>query len=706
VSNVEERALSWQHLLEALPDATALLDHRGVMHYVNTLLATMTGYTREQLEGQNVQMLVPSRHRDSEEVVRRQHASDPNTRLIWSDRDLTVLRSDGSELSVDFALSPLSLEGRAWAVAQIRDNSERRTAEHALAEAEEHFRLAFEDNMAPMLFLNLDDEIIAANDAFCSMIGLSRQELLGRNSQHFTYPEDLGITEEAHRRIAKGETGQVRYVKRYLRKDGRVLVVEVSKSPARDAEGRTLYFVVSERDITEERALTAQLSHQALHDPLTGLANRALFDDRLAQAHSRILRNGGVGAVLLLDLDEFKGVNDTHGHLVGDQLLIAITRRLEQVTRSSDTLCRFGGDEFLYLSEGLRSPEEAEQLAGRLLESLAAPFAIAGSLIEQHASIGVVTWDQTSVESSEFVQNADVALYEAKRLGKGRFVVFTPDMHQQAVSGLELAQELRQALHAGDILMHFQPIIDLATSRAVGFEALMRWQHPQRGFVPPSVFLPIAEQSDLILELGAFALREVVKAVSSWALPDDLPGERPYVSVNLSAHQFHDPGLVAMVEEAVTKSALSPGSLVIEITESTALVDVSETINVMQRLKRLGVDIALDDFGTGFSSLSYLMLLRPRIIKIDQSFVRPAPDSLHSDALLEMIVSLGHRLEMTMLGEGIETSQQLGRLSHLDCELGQGFLWSPAVPAKDAASMLSAAPEHWGQGVQPVTSDH
>jgi Amt family ammonium transporter len=703
VSNLEEQALSWQHLLEALPDATALLDNRGIMHNVNTLLATMTGYTREQLEGQNVQMLVPSRHRESEEVVRRQRASDPNTRLIWSDRDLTVLRSDASELSVDFALSPLSIDGEAWAVAQIRDNSARRAAEHALAEAEEHFRLAFEDNMAPMLFLNLQDEVIAANDAFCSMIGLSREELLGRDSKHFTYPEDVGITEEGHRRIAKGESGQVRYVKRYLRKDGRVLVVEVSKSSARDASGRTLYFVASERDITEERALTAQLSHEALHDPLTGLANRALFDDRLAQAHSRILRNGGVGAVLLLDLDDFKGVNDTHGHPVGDQLLIAITRRLEQVTRSSDTLCRFGGDELLYLSEGLKSPEEAEQLAGRLLESLSEPFNIAGSLIEQHASIGIVTWDESSIESTEFVQNADVALYEAKRLGKGHHVVFTPSMHQQAVSSLELAQELRHALRAGEVLMHFQPIIDLSTSRAVGFEALMRWQHPQRGFVPPSVFIPIAEQSELILELGAFAVREAIAAVSSWTVPHGLRGERPYVSVNLSAHQFHDPGLVAMIEESLSKSALSPGSLVIEITESTALVDVNETINVMQRLKRLGVDIALDDFGTGFSSLSYLMLLRPRIIKIDQSFVRTTPADA-ADALLEMIVLLGHRLEMTVLGEGIETSQQLGRLSHLDCELGQGFLWSPAVPAKDAASMLCAAPEHWGHGARPVTT--
>jgi diguanylate cyclase (GGDEF)-like protein len=469
--------------------------------------------------------------------------------------------------------------------------------------------------------------------------------------------------------------------------------VEVSRSPARDADGKTLYFIISERDITEERALTARLSHQALHDPLTGLANRALFLDRLSQAHARVARQGGMGAVLLLDLDDFKGVNDTHGHLIGDQLLVAIARRLEEVARTSDTLCRFGGDEFLYLADGLSSPEEAEQVALRLTEALAEPFSVTGIHIGQHASIGVVLWDANRTDYAEIVQDADVALYEAKRAGKGHHVIFTAGMHQQAVSSFALVQDLRRALVSGEISMHYQPIVDLTVTGVVGFEALMRWEHPERGWVPPAVFIPLAEQSDLILELGAFALHEAVTAASTW-LTDKEEGLRPYVTVNLSAHQFRDPGLVAMIEKALETSELSPERLIIEITESVTLLYIAETLNVMEDLNRLGVGFALDDFGTGYSSLSYLALMRPKIIKIDQSFVSPAHESVHNDTLLQTIVSLGQKLNMTVLAEGIETKPQLNRLQELGCDLGQGYLFSRAVAAQEVQGFIDLPSGH------------
>jgi diguanylate cyclase (GGDEF)-like protein/PAS domain S-box-containing protein len=554
--------------------------------------------------------------------------------------------------------------------------------------------LAFEDNMAPMICTDLNDAIIAANNAFCEMVGFTKEELMGHDSKIFTFPEDVGITEESHRRATTGDGAPARYTKRYLRKDGRIIYVEVSRSPARDAQGKTLYFVISERDITEERALTARLSHQALHDPLTGLANRALFLDRLAQAHSRVVRQGGMGAVLLLDLDDFKGVNDTHGHLIGDQLLVSIARRLEEVSRSADTLCRFGGDEFLYLADGLTSPDEAEQIAGRLLEAIAEPFSVAGIHIGQHASIGVVLWDATRSDYAEIVQDADVALYEAKRQGKGHHVLFTTGMHQQAVSHFALVQDLRQALTSGEISMHYQPIVDLTVTGVVGFEALMRWQHPERGWVPPSVFIPLAEQSDLILELGAFALHEAVTAASSWS-PAHGETSAPYVTVNLSAHQFGDPGLVPMIEKALNSSGLSPERLIIEITESVTLLYINETLSVMEELNRIGIGFALDDFGTGYSSLSYLALMRPRIIKIDQSFVSPMIESIRNDTLLEAIVSLGHNLDMTMLAEGIESKAQLQRLQALGCELGQGYLFSRAVPASEVPAMLAQMPGSW-----------
>jgi diguanylate cyclase (GGDEF)-like protein/PAS domain S-box-containing protein len=584
-------------------------------------------------------------------------------------------------------LSELAAE-LAFGIERLRDIQRLKENDQFVREAEERFRLAFEHNMAPMLFSDLSDQVIAVNDSFCRMVGFSRDELMGHDSKQFTYPEDVGITEETLVRLSSEQIDQVRYVKRYLRKDGRIIVSEVSRSPARDASGKILYFVSSERDITEERALAEQLSHQALHDSLTGLANRALFEDRLTQAHARIARQGGFGAVLLLDLDDFKGVNDAHGHLVGDQLLTGLARRFEFVTRSTDTLSRFGGDEFLYLAEGLDSPEEAEDVAARLIDVLAEPFSIHGLNLEQHASIGIVVFDGTTEDSSELIQRADVALYEAKRQNRGRYSLFTPSMHQQAVSHFELVQELRRALQTGELSMHFQPIVKLDSAAVVGFEALMRWQHPERGWVPPNSFIPLAEQSDLILELGHFALTQSIQAASAWQATEKTGGVLPYVTVNLSAHQFHDPALLGMIEGALATTGLAPERLIIEITESAMLVNVAETMSVMERIGALGIGFALDDFGTGYSSLSYLALLHPTIIKIDQSFVSPPKESPRNDTLLEAIVSLGHKLGMTMLAEGIETKPQLDRLHNLGCEFGQGFFWSPAVANDKVETML------------------
>ena len=690
MSTPEDLSISWQNLLEALPDGTALIDVLGVMHYVNAELAYLTGYTHDELVGQNVQILIPPVLRPMEGEARRQYARDPDARLIWNDRALTVLCKDGSERSVDFALSPLTVDGHRWTVGSIRDNSAQRAAEQARIEAEQHFRLAFEDNMAPMVFTDLQDRIIAANEAFCTMVGRTRNELIGFDSKPFTYPDDVGITEESHARFLQGEIRQVRYVKRYLHKDGRMIVAEVSKSPARDKTGKTLYFIISERDITEERMLTARLSHQALHDPLTGLANRALLDDRLAHAHSRILRQGGHGALFLLDLDDFKGVNDTYGHLVGDQLLEGVARRLDGVTRTTDTLCRFGGDEFLYLAEGITGPEEAELIATRFLRSLDEPFAIGGLSLEQRASLGVVVWDSSNAEVSDVLRDADVALYEAKRLGKGRHFVYVPGMHDQVVNRFSIVQELRQAVSSDELAMHYQPIVRLSTSEVVGFEALMRWHHAKRGWVPPSDFIPLAEQSGLILDLGAFALHESIMAASEWGRSKNSLSE-PYVSVNLSARQFHDPGLLNLVKRELDECSLPADRLILEITEGVALMEIADTLKMIEQLTALGIGVALDDFGTGFSSLSYLALLNPMIIKVDQSFVRPVTITKHSDRLLETIVSLGHNLGMTMLAEGIETVEQLETLRELHCSLGQGFLFSRAVPFAETVSMVGTS---------------
>ncbi|MHB1087275.1 MAG: putative bifunctional diguanylate cyclase/phosphodiesterase [Acidimicrobiales bacterium] len=681
-------------LSEAVLDGIVVIDDRGVIRHVNRRVASLTGYSREEMIDQDVDVLIPGRFHRHHDAHLSSYVGHLNPRQLGTSRDFTLQCRDGSEIAVDIALSPFELDDKKWVTATIRDDRAQRAMERSHDDVEQRFRLAFESNMAPMMFHDHENRVIAVNDAFCLMIGRTRDELVGLDSTAYTHPEDLGITEATHDRFTSGEVSQARYVKRYLHKDGQVIVVEVLKAPARDGAGNTLYYVLSQRDITEERALTAQLSHQALHDPLTGLANRALFSDRLSQALARAARFGDLGAVLLLDLDDFKGVNDTYGHVVGDQLLRSVAQRLEEITRTSDTLCRFGGDEFLYLAEALDSPDQAHELAQRVLGTFAEPFSVAGTLLQLGVSAGIVLWDGPGTSTTEVIQNADIALYEAKRTGKSRSVFFTANMQLKAMSRFALTQQLRHALHSGALEMHFQPIIDLRTSEVVGFEALMRWQHEERGWVPPSVFIALAEESELILEIGLFALRESVAALLWW---DELAvhAQRPFVTVNLSLRQFHDPALVSTIANALSTSGLEPSRLILEITESVTLLEINETLNVIERLKRLGIAIALDDFGTGYSSLSYLTLLQPKIIKIDQSFVSPSHESVHNNTLLEAIVSLGRNLNMIVIAEGIETESQLERLRQVDCDLGQGHLFSRAMPIGDLKELVDEDLGHW-----------
>jgi diguanylate cyclase (GGDEF)-like protein/PAS domain S-box-containing protein len=519
------------------------------------------------------------------------------------------------------------------------------------------------------------------------MVGFSRDELLGHDSTPFTHPDDVGLTEATHRRVLTGEADHVRYVKRYMRKDGQVIDVEVSRSPARDADGKILYFVFSERDITEERKLTEQLSHQALYDSITGLANRTLMENQLSKARAGVLRRGGLNALFLLDLDDFKGINDTQGHLIGDELLIGVARRFESVTRPADTLCRFGGDEFLYLAEGLESLADVQSIARRLLSALEEPFHFLDIAVEQRASVGVVVWGADDSTDIDLLQNADVALYEAKRAHRGDFVIYESSMHEEASNRFMLVQELRNSLSRGELQLYYQPIVQLPDTKVVGFEGLIRWYHPERGWVAPSEFIPLAERSDTIFEIGTFAIESAIATASSWATATD-NGESPFVCVNLSAKQFHSPHLVPLIESTLQRYGLEPSRLVLEITEGVAISNFGETMNTLSRLDRIGVGIALDDFGTGFSSLSYLAKINPRLIKVDQSFVQLASASARDATLLEAIVTLGGNLNVTMLAEGVETSDQFTRLVGLGCKLAQGFLFSPAVASAQATDMV------------------
>ncbi|NNN12787.1 MAG: EAL domain-containing protein [Acidimicrobiaceae bacterium] len=564
---------------------------------------------------------------------------------------------------------------------KVRDLARKQTTVETLAKSEERFRLAFDDNVAGMALVDLDLSVLRVNRSLCEMLGYSQEELVGRSIAEFTHLDDRLLTAEENDRLVLGEVDQLYHSKRLLRKSGEVVFTEVSRTLARDEMGNPSFVLGSIRDITKERILASRLSHQALHDPLTGLPNRVLLQDRMPLARYKAAYHLRSRALLLLDLDDFKRVNDTFGHHVGDQLLVSLAHRLKEIIRPSDTLYRFGGDEFIYLAEELDNLADAEGIAKLLLDAFAEPFVVEGIAIDQSASIGVVECEPDSdKDCDEVLRAADTAMYEAKKQGKSRYVLFAQEMGEQLSRRFKLAQDLKQANSFGELEMYYQPIVNLGTGMVAGYEALMRWQHPKHGSVPPDVFIPIAEESDLILKLGSFALGEACRAAASWRAVDS--GTRPpYVAVNVSIRQFHDPKLLSTVEEALASSGLAPQRLVIEITESVALSDFTTAATVIGQFKQLGVAVALDDFGTGYSSLSYLATLRPKIIKIDRSFVSPALANFHAKQLLRAIVLFCHGLDIVALAEGIETQEQLHFLLTLGCQFGQGYLFSPAVPA-------------------------
>jgi diguanylate cyclase (GGDEF)-like protein len=436
--------------------------------------------------------------------------------------------------------------------------------------------------------------------------------------------------------------------------------------------------------LTQERNALAQanesaatIRHQAQHDALTGLPNRILFVERVEQA----MRAGGDQAVLFVDLDDFKRVNDSLGHAAGDELLVAVARRLRASLRDTDTAARLGGDEFAVLVHD-GGVELASKVASRIIAALREPVEVSGTRMPVQASVGIATALQQR-DTDALLRNADVAMYAAKEGGKGRFAVFEPAMHDRLRDRVGLEADLRRALERGELVLAYQPLVSLADGGVVGAEALVRWQHPTRGLLSPAAFLPVAEESGLILPLGRWVLREACRQVGQWTSGHG--GRRLPISVNLSAHQLHHPGLVDEVVGALADTGLDPGALVLEVTESAVLRDHEVVAARLGALRARGVRIALDDFGTGYSSLSHLLYLPVDQLKIDRSFVRA------DDAIVAAILQLGQRLGLEVVAEGVETQAQAERLLALGCQLVQGYHFGRPQPAADFAGLLEGA---------------
>jgi len=443
------------------------------------------------------------------------------------------------------------------------------------------------------------------------------------------------------------------------------------------------------RTVNALHAAADDALHQALHDPLTGLANRTRFLDRFDHALTVRHRADVEIAVLYLDIDDFKLVNDRFGHAVGDQLLIEVGMRISGVVRSGDTVARLGGDEFAVLLENAGGVAEAERTASRILEAIGEPIELAGTTMSATASIGLAIAGNDQADSNEVLRNADVAMYRAKNAGKACVVAFEDAMYETLLERLELEADLRRAVEHGDIDVYFQPIVDLATEQVVGVEALSRWHDPKRGFVPPITFIPLAEESALIIDLGRSVLKQACSWITAWQLAN--PGEPLfYVSVNVSARQLQQPEITREVALALA-GGMAPGSLVLEITESVLMQDIETILSRLHELRSLGVRLALDDFGTGYSSLSYLRLLPVDLLKIDRSFVSGLSTGNDVHRLVEAIVALGETLGLESVAEGVEELEELEALRSIGCRMGQGFHFAKPMPAADLQNYLSRA---------------
>lgn len=656
----------------------------GELHYANDRLCEITGRSAADLMGFGWLDCLP----------------DPVTpERVPSLRDLVIgTGSDGREFAI---ATPSGLrwvraraglmrdaDGAPEAVAgTLEDVTEQVRNIGELAAREQELRLLTERSSDFLARLSPQLEFRYASPACQSLIGYDPEELAGHDARELVLEEDLPELRAAGHELRSRDTATV--VCRVRRKDGAIAWFESTLAPIRDERGALTELVCVSRDVTERKAAELQLAHQAMHDSLTGLPNRSLFLDRLGHAMRR-RRRGGTGAlaVLFFDIDRFKVVNDSLGHAAGDRLLIDVAARVEAALRPSDTVARFGGDEFTVLCEDIAGELEAVAIAQRLVDLFDEPFDIDGREVFLSSSVGIALANGSAngrcgQRPDDLIRDADAAMYRAKDLGKARYELFDTAMREQALRRLELENALRRAVERDELRLHLQPEIVVGTGRVVGFEALVRWAHLERGLLAPSDFISLAEETGLIVPIGEWVLRQACAIAAAWSTPDLI------MSVNVSARQLAGGDFVDLVAATLRETGLAPEALCLELTESAVLE--SGAMAALEGLKRLGVRLAIDDFGTGWSSLGHLRRFPIDIVKLDRTFVSGLGREPQDASIASAIISLAHALGLSTVAEGIETSEQLAVLAELGCDLGQGYLFARPAPAETFGAVLSPA---------------
>jgi diguanylate cyclase (GGDEF)-like protein/PAS domain S-box-containing protein len=670
-------------LAESAIDAVITADNAGRIVEWNPAAELLFGWSVAEARALTLDDLVPP--------------TDANAPESWhaiAGRVVRVVarRRDGSGFEAEAGVAVYEDDGHRFTTAFVRDVTERAVAERRARASEGRYRSLVEHLPGVVYAAGIGrwTPVEYASPQIAELLGYQPHEWVGIAGmwEEHVHPDDLQRVLGDDEWDASGScpTKPDREY-RMRRRDGREIWVRDHSVLETDDEGKPVRWQGYLTDITERKRLEADLLRLAFHDPLTGLANRALLNDRVAKAVASSERGPGLVAMLLADVDDFKRINDAHGHDVGDRLLVAVARRLREHVRPGVTVARLGGDEFAILVEGLNEEAGALAIAQRIVTAFDEPFRIEGLQLGARLSVGVAVDINRKGSPAWLLRAADLAMYEAKGLGKGRWRVYDPQAHLASARRLVLESELRRAVERKQFLLYYQPVRDFQTGEIVGSEALLRWNHPKRGIVAPGEFIPTLESSGLIAEVGRWVVDEASRQAAEWAAT--LPSMR-WTAVNVSAAQLRGDSFVGFVRDTIARHGLAPGRLSLEITESLALDDSPETADLLRRLRDLGTRIAVDDFGTGYSSLAYLRRLPIDRIKIDRSFVEGVGTDPEATALVRVIVELARSLHLSTVAEGIEQETQARTLAELGCDMGQGFLLGRPLEPAALASLVRA----------------
>ncbi|CAM3954042.1 EAL domain-containing protein [Kibdelosporangium persicum] len=651
-----------------------VFDRGGRIVRFNRACEVVTGYTFAEVAGKPFwDLFLPEEERAAtQEYYRELKPSD-----LPSYYEHTWVRRDGVRFEVSWSNGAMVDEhGEVTHVISTGiDVTARRAAERDLRDAEERFRQAFDHASIGMCLVGEGATFLQVNKALCEMLGRTEAELLAMRMSDVTHPDDFAVGGAAIAAMKAGSNEPFHGVKRYFHADGRIVWGQVTVSPVRPGGDAPVYLVTQIEDITERREAEARLVHQALHDSLTGLPNRALLMDRLKQVLARADRHPTLTAVMFLDLDGFKDINDSLGHDIGDQVLREIAHRISAQVRPSDTVARLGGDEFVVLCSDLRTEQNAVEIAERLTAAVGRPVALPGYAVEVEvtASIGIALSDNDSLTPEDMLRNADAAMYGAKTQGKNRWEIFDENRRARAVDRVAVAATLRQALRDDRFVLHFQPVIDLGTGKAVAVESLVRLDDPHYGLLPPAAFIQVAEDSGLIVPIGTYVLQEACRRLAAWRAAGIVPPDFR-AAVNLSARQATQPDLAKTVGRALARAGIEPAALALELTETVLMDADTSTLRQFEELREMGVELGIDDFGTGYSSLSYLKRLPVSIIKVDRSFVAGLVTDPSDREIVTAVIRLGQALGLTTIAEGVEDAEQFSMLQELGCDQAQGYL--------------------------------